>query len=62
MPACGRAVTKYSIKDVEDAAWDVCRHAYKTGDIPERAGIVEEIMAAVAEDMKAAAKQGGGGA
>lgn len=54
MPACGRAVTKHSIKDVEDAAWDVLRHAYKTGDIPEKAAIVEDLMNAVVEDMKAA--------
>lgn len=54
MPACGRAVTKHSVKDVEDAAWDVLRHAHKTGDIPEQAAIVEDLMNAVVEDMKAA--------
>lgn len=55
-PACRQLLAGLSLEKVEYAAWSVIRHAEKTGDIPEEAKLVEQILDAVLEDMKGAAQ------
>lgn len=55
-PACRQLLAGLRLEKVEYAAWAVLRHAEKTGDIHEEAKLVEQILDAVLEDMKGAAR------
>lgn len=52
-PACRKLLATLDLAQVEHAAWSVVRHAQKTGDIPAEAELVDQILTAVCEDMKA---------